>query len=65
MVLPAMGVVSELIATFSRNNIFGYRAIAYSSIGIALVSFFVWGHHMFVSGQSEWAGILFLESLCL
>ena len=59
MILPAMGVVSELIATFSRNNIFGYRAVAYSSVGIALVSFFVWGHHMFVSGQSEWAGILF------
>ena len=59
MILPAMGVVSELIATFSRNNIFGYKAIAFSSIGIALVSFFVWGHHMFVSGQSEWANFLF------
>ena len=59
MILPAMGVVSELIATFSRNNIFGYRAIAFSSIGIALVSFFVWGHHMFVSGQSEFAGVVF------
>ncbi len=59
MILPAMGVISELIATFSRNNIFGYRAIAFSSIGIALVSFFVWGHHMFVSGQSELAGAVF------
>ena len=59
MILPAMGVVSELIATFSRNNIFGYRAIAFSSIGIALVSFFVWGHHMFVSGQSDIAGAVF------
>ena len=59
MILPAMGIVSELIACFSRNNIFGYRAVAFSSIGIALVSFFVWGHHMFVSGQSEWAGALF------
>ncbi len=59
MILPAMGIVSELMATFSRNNIFGYKAIAFSSIGIALVSFFVWGHHMFVSGQSEAANFLF------
>lgn len=59
MILPAMGVVSELIATFSRKTIFGYKAIALSSVGIAAVSFFVWGHHMFVSGQSEIAGILF------
>lgn len=59
MILPAMGVVSELIATFSRKTIFGYKAIALSSVGIAVVSFFVWGHHMFVSGQSEFAGILF------
>lgn len=59
MILPAMGVVSELITTFSRKTIFGYKAIAFSSVGIAAVSFFVWGHHMFVSGQSEWAGILF------
>jgi cytochrome c oxidase subunit 1 len=59
MILPAMGVVSELIATFSQKTIFGYRAIALSSIGIAAVSFFVWGHHMFVSGQSEFAGVIF------
>ena len=59
MILPAMGIISELMAAFSRNNIFGYKAIAFSSVGIALVSFFVWGHHMFVSGQSEWAGFLF------
>ena len=59
MILPAMGVVSELIATFSQKTIFGYKAIALSSVGIAAVSFFVWGHHMFVSGQSEFAGILF------
>lgn len=59
MILPAMGVVSELITTFSRKVIFGYKAIALSSVGIAVVSFFVWGHHMFVSGQSEVAGILF------
>lgn len=59
MILPAMGIVSELITAFSRKTIFGYTAIAMSSLGIALVSFFVWGHHMFVSGQSEFAGILF------
>lgn len=59
MILPAMGVISELISTFSRKTIFGYTAIAYSSLGIAAVSFFVWGHHMFVSGQSETAGIVF------
>lgn len=59
MVLPAMGVVSELITAFSRKTIFGYTAIAYSTLGIAAVSFLVWGHHMFVSGQSEFAGLLF------
>jgi cytochrome c oxidase subunit I len=59
MILPAMGVISELITTYSKKTIFGYTAIAYSSIGIAAVSFFVWGHHMFVSGQSEVAGIVF------
>lgn len=59
MILPAMGVISELITTYSRKTIFGYTAIAYSSVGIAAVSFFVWGHHMFVSGQSELAGIVF------
>ncbi len=59
MILPAMGIVSELIAAFSRKTIFGYTAIAYSSLGIAAVSFFVWGHHMFVSGQSEIAGVVF------
>ncbi len=59
MILPAMGIVSELISAFSRKTIFGYKAIAFSSIGIAAVSFFVWGHHMFVSGQSEVAGIIF------
>lgn len=59
MILPAMGVVSELITAFSRKVIFGYKAIAFSSVGIAAVSFFVWGHHLFVSGQSELAGTLF------
>ncbi len=59
MVLPAMGIISELITTFSRKTIFGYTAIAYSSFAIAGVSFIVWGHHMYVSGQSEFAGKLF------
>ncbi len=58
MVLPAMGVVSEVIATFSRRQIFGYRMLAGSTLGIALVGFFVWGHHMFVAGQSTFnAGV--------
>jgi len=59
MILPAMGIISELITTFSRKTIFGYRAIAYSSVGIAAVSFLVWGHHMFVSGQSVYASMIF------
>ena len=59
MILPAFGIISELVATFSRKTIFGYTAIAYSSLAIAAVSFFVWGHHLFVSGQSEIAGIIF------
>jgi cytochrome c oxidase subunit 1 len=53
MVLPAMGIISEVVCAYSRKNPFGYRAIAFSSLGIALVGFFVWGHHMFVAGQSS------------
>jgi cytochrome c oxidase subunit 1 len=59
MILPGMAVVSELIATFSQKRIFGYKAIAYSSVAIAAVSFLVWGHHMFTSGQSKFAIIVF------
>lgn len=59
MVLPAMGVVSELITCFSRKRIFGYKFISMSSMAIALIGFLVWGHHMFVSGQSVYAGIVF------
>jgi cytochrome c oxidase subunit 1 len=59
MVLPAMGVVSELVTTFSRKNIFGYKFVAWASIGIAVLGFLVWGHHMFVSGQSVYAGMVF------
>jgi cytochrome c oxidase subunit I len=59
MILPGMAIISELVAHFSHRHIFGYKAIAYSSLGIAFVSFLVWGHHMFVSGQSELAAIIF------
>ncbi|MDR3608067.1 MAG: cytochrome c oxidase subunit I [Oligoflexia bacterium] len=59
MILPAFGVVSEVIPVFSRKPIFGYKAIAYSSFAIALIAFIVWGHHMFVSGESEFAAFLF------
>ena len=62
MILPAMGVISELITTFSRKTIFGYKAIAVSSVAIAAISFFVWGHHMYISGQSEFASMVFFNS---
>lgn len=55
MILPAMGVISETVCAFSRKNIFGYRMVVLSTIGIAFVGFFTWGHHMFVSGQSTFA----------
>jgi len=59
MILPGFGVISELIATFSRRRIFGYEFIAFSSMAIALLGFLVWGHHMFVSSQSVYAGLVF------
>jgi cytochrome c oxidase subunit I len=59
MILPGMAIISELIPTFSHKTIFGYRAIAYSSVSLALVSFIVWGHHMFVAGQSQLATVIF------
>jgi cytochrome c oxidase subunit 1 len=59
MILPAMGVISEIIPVFSRKHIFGYTFIAYSSIAIAAISFLVWGHHMFVSGQSNLGSTIF------
>jgi len=59
MILPSMGVVSEIICCFSRNRIFGYKFVAISSLAIALLGFLVWGHHMFVSGQSTNAGLIF------
>src|ERR1700687_4766733 len=59
MVLPAMGVISELIANMSRKNIFGYRFVAFASLAIAVFGFLVWGHHLFVSTQSVYAGMVF------
>lgn len=59
MILPGMGVISEIIACFARKPVFGYRFVAYSSIAIAVLGFVVWGHHMFVSSQSIYAGMIF------
>lgn len=59
MILPGMGVISELIPCFSRKRIFGYDFVAFSSLAIAVLGFLVWGHHMFVSGQSIYAGMIF------
>ncbi|HZM14693.1 MAG TPA: cytochrome c oxidase subunit I [Candidatus Krumholzibacteria bacterium] len=59
MVLPAMGVISELIAAFARKPVFGYKIVAASSMSIAILGFLVWGHHMFVSGQSVYAATVF------
>jgi cytochrome c oxidase subunit I len=59
MILPGMGVISEVLTCFSRKNIFGYAAVAWSSVGIAVIGFLVWGHHMFVSGQGLYLGMVF------
>ena len=59
MILPAMGVISEIIPCFARKRIFGYGMIAFSSVAIAVLSFLVWGHHMFVTGQSVYEGMVF------
>src|SRR3984893_16302754 len=59
MILPSMGVVSELIANFSRKNIFGYKFVAFSSLAIAVFGFLVGGHHLFVASQSVYAGMIF------
>ena len=59
MILPGLGVISEIISTFSRKHIFGYKFIAYSSMAIALFGFIVWGHHMFTSGQSPMINAMF------
>jgi cytochrome c oxidase subunit 1 len=59
MIVPAMGIISELIAVHAHRHIFGYRFIAFSSIAIAMFSFLVWGHHMFTSGQSALMNTIF------
>jgi len=59
MILPAMGVASEIIPTFSRKTIFGYKYIAFSSVAIASIGSLVWGHHMFTAGMSEFARVIF------
>jgi len=59
MVVPAMGVASEIISCFTRNSVFGYRFMAFAILAIAAFGFLVWGHHMFVSGQSAYAGTVF------
>src|ERR1700739_4914150 len=59
MILPAMGVVSEIIACFARKRIFGYKVVGFSSVANAVLGFLVWGHHMFVTGQSVYAGLIF------
>jgi cytochrome c oxidase subunit 1 len=58
-VVPAFGIASDLISAFSKKDIFGYRFIAYSSVAITIIGFLVWGHHMFVAGQSEVADAVF------
>ncbi len=59
MILPAMGVISELVTCFSRKRIFGYEVIAASSLAIAIIGFLVWGHHLFPAGQSAYTGLVF------
>ena len=59
MILPGMGVISELVTCYSRKSVFGYHFIAGSSIGIAIIGFLVWGHHMFVTGMSMYASLYF------
>jgi len=59
MILPSMGVISEIIAAFSRKKIFGYKFVAFSSLAIAIIGFLVWAHHMFVAGISTYAALVF------
>jgi len=59
MILPGMGVISEVISTFSRKRVFGYKAVAFSSVAIAVFGFFVWAHHMFIMGISNYAVLVF------
>src|SRR6202048_3916766 len=59
MILPGMGVISEVISTFSRKRVFGYTAVAFSSVAIGLFGFFVWAHHMFIMGVSNYSALVF------
>jgi len=59
MILPGMGVISEVMSTFSRKRVFGYTAVAFSSVAIALFGFFVWAHHMFIMGVSNYSALVF------
>ncbi|QUE77979.1 cbb3-type cytochrome c oxidase subunit I [Stutzerimonas stutzeri] len=59
MILPAMGVMSELVTAAAHKRVFGYNFVAYSSMAIAVIGFMVWGHHMFVAGQSMYASMVF------
>jgi cytochrome c oxidase subunit I len=59
MILPGMGIISEVIACFSRKRVFGYTAVGFSSVAIAVFSFFVWAHHMFIMGISSYASLVF------
>ena len=59
MILPGMGIISEVIACFCRKRVFGYTAVAFSSVGIAVFSFFVWAHHMFIMGISNYSALVF------
>ncbi len=59
MILPGMGIISEIVCCFSRKRIFGYKAMALALLGIAVVGFLVWAHHMFVAGISLYAALIF------
>ena len=59
MVLPGMGVISEIVPAFAQKKLFGYRFVAYASLALASITFFVWGHHMFVNGESNLAALVF------
>ena len=59
MILPGMAVISEVVSTFSRKRVFGYTAVAFSSVAIAVFAFFVWAHHMFIMGISNYSALVF------
>src|SRR2546421_12906349 len=59
MTLPSFGVISEVVACFSHKRVYGYTFVAYASLAIAILGFLVWGHHMFVAGQSLYGGLVF------